>query len=232
MGTITIIQPGKIGDIIICLPIANYFAQKGYSVIWPIPKYCFNMFADAVDYVSFLELKSGHKAYVKESLNVAEENKTEVLNLSFGFPGMEKEWHKWRSTPYHFDEYKYKIANVPFEQKWNLKIKRSTDREQKLFNSLEIKESYLVYQNKSSDTSLNMSWLDSENNLRKIPIEQLTDNVFDWITVLEKAEKLVLIDSCFVNLVDQLKIATAKRRLLKPLYVKDQDYPILKGEWQ
>lgn len=31
-----IIQPGKLGDIIICAPIAQYYADKGYEVYWPV----------------------------------------------------------------------------------------------------------------------------------------------------------------------------------------------------
>lgn len=33
---LTIILSGKIGDIIICLPIAKYYYDKGYTIYWPI----------------------------------------------------------------------------------------------------------------------------------------------------------------------------------------------------
>jgi ADP-heptose:LPS heptosyltransferase len=35
-NSLGIIQPGKLGDIIIVLPAAKYLHDKGYKVYWPV----------------------------------------------------------------------------------------------------------------------------------------------------------------------------------------------------
>jgi hypothetical protein len=39
-----------------------------------------------------------------------------------------------------------------------------------------------------------------------IEIDQQTDSVFDWLKILEGAQSLIMIDSVFANLVDQMHI--------------------------
>jgi hypothetical protein len=34
----------------------------------------------------------------------------------------------------------------------------------------------------------------------------ITNNVFDWLTILERAQSLILVDSVFANIVDQMNI--------------------------
>lgn len=233
MGKIAIIQPVRIGDILICLPIARYFVKKGDQVIWPIAKSYSNMFSGAVDYVKFYPIEHDFQTCVTESLEIAKkEGCMTVINLAFGFPTMWDLWKKWKNSGKHFDEYKYEIAGVPFEEKWNLVINRNKDREEDLFKKMNVSNPYLVYQINSSDSKINITWKDDEASLDKIEVTPVTDNIFDWILTLEKANKFVLIDSCFVNLVDQLGINVRKRRIRKPLYDMDQYYPILKGKWE
>ena len=43
-----------------------------------------------------------------------------------------------------FDEYKYAMTGVPFQEKWKLRIKRDAEREEALFQSLEITRPYVL----------------------------------------------------------------------------------------
>jgi hypothetical protein len=52
-----------------------------------------------------------------------------------------------------------------------------------------------------------------EERYHVIQIEELTNSPFDWLLTLERASKLMLIDSCFSNLVEQLNM-TKKSALL------------------
>ena len=47
---IGILQPGRLGDIIICLPIAKYYADQGFEVVWPMFESAAMMVRDVVDY--------------------------------------------------------------------------------------------------------------------------------------------------------------------------------------
>jgi hypothetical protein len=72
-----------------------------------------------------------------------------------------------------------------------------------------------------------------------IEIKPYTKSVFDWLTLIEKAERLLLIESCFNNLIDQLAIKNNKQILvLKEGYYgenllngKPKGFPVLKNNW-
>ena len=139
-----IFQPEKIGDIIITLPIAKYYNDMGYNIIWPVSPSLLSHFKGYVDYVNFIEYSSYNDFILKYDCPF-------VLNLCFNIYGNELYTNFYNTQlEYTFDELKYKIANVPFEKKWSLQINRNKDREHNLYNSLIKQDKYLVFQNKSS----------------------------------------------------------------------------------
>ena len=132
-----------------------------------------------------------------------------------------------------FDQYKYAVAGVPFREKWNLHIVRDREREEKLFRAVVTKEDYVVCHLTASNAQANLS-IASIAQGRPIveikPIEHtvnLTENIFDWISVIERASLRVMIDSCFANLTDQLKISGPKIFLPS----KHDMTPVLAGDW-
>lgn len=233
MDKLGIIQPGKIGDIIICLPIARYYQKLGYEIIWPIGKDYVGMFQSAVDYVTFIPVSNNIKTWVNEAKLITR-NCNKEMDLAFGFRGRDLFTYEWKKSGLHFDEYKYVLASVPFEEKWNLEIKRNPVSEQKLFDNVISEKPYIVCQRFSSDIFIqDLQCEEDEHKYGWIEIKPYTNNVFDWLKILEEAEKLVLIDSCYVNLVDQLGIKTKKRRIRKPPpYTGEENYPVLRGNWE
>lgn len=57
MKKLGIIQPGRIGDIVICLPIAKWYHDRGYEVLWPVKKDMIKHFENYVDYVKFVPIE-------------------------------------------------------------------------------------------------------------------------------------------------------------------------------
>lgn len=57
----------------------------------------------------------------------------------------------------------------------------------------------------------------------------ITDSPFDWIYTLEGAARLLLLDSCFCNLVEQLNLPNEKYLVLRS-YVEAT--PVMKNGWQ
>ena len=53
-----------------------------------------------------------------------------------------------------FDEYKYAISGVPFNEKWNLNIVRNEVREQRLLDLLNINEKFVLIHEHSGDGKL------------------------------------------------------------------------------
>ena len=236
MKKLGIIQPGKIGDIIICLPIAKWYYDRGYEIIWPIDKTIINNFVDYVDYVKFIPIEFNcqvaHQVCFDNNCNM-------IIDLAFTIP-MANNYNSQNylaQDQYTFDEFKYFIANVPFEEKWNLQIKRIIEREDKLKEFLYINDPYVIVQEKASDYVRKVEW--TNDDVRRVDITKAGKSVFDWIGVLEKSEQLILIESCFSNLVDQLGIQVPKHTLLlKNGYYSDElkngrlrGEPVLRLNW-
>jgi len=127
-----------------------------------------------------------------------------------------------------FDEYKYARAGVPFKEKWNLQIERNLKREQALFSRLVKSERYIVCQRRCSyfDSKLDISGMPSSFQLLEIGEE--TDSVFDWLAILERASALILVDSCFANIAEQLEIPIPKLFLFRSEALFT---PVLRDGW-
>ena len=94
MKTIGIIQPGRLGDLIICLPIANYYNSKGYYVYWPIFKQFLEMFKEAAPHINFIPVTDNVWNCVSEAFNALKEaNVTKILDLAATFPGSNFLWY-------------------------------------------------------------------------------------------------------------------------------------------
>jgi hypothetical protein len=127
-----------------------------------------------------------------------------------------------------FDEYKYAISGVPFVEKWNLVIKRNPEREQALFDAVVKSTDYVVVHKQGSDAHREVLVPARYRNMQSIEIDERTDCIFDWLLILEKARFLLLIDSCFSNLVDQLGLTVEKQFILR----SDVHFtPVLRGDW-
>src|ERR1035437_3177394 len=103
---IKIIQPCKIGDILICLPIAYHYYLEGYSVVWPI---CENYYflQDYIYYVTFIPTNNDICVAVKESYNIYKSFRT--IDLCFGFTKSLND-SEWAKSTLQFDEIKYFLS--------------------------------------------------------------------------------------------------------------------------
>lgn len=226
---LTIILPGKIGDIIICLPIAKYYYDKGYTIYWPIYDFLISNFNKGhIDYVNFIPVN--FLTSIEDSFTLAKKNQTDVLDLSFTSHGCwdnqnSKNFLSQKEIP--FDKFRYNLSKVDFNLKWSLHINRDIKREKSLFGQIVKNEKFVVYQFKGSDTEKRVQF-DNKNDMQLIEIQPYTDCVFDWIYTLEKSEYIVLIDSCFANIVEQLNLKNKKYFIKRSEYIKT---PTLKNVW-
>ena len=126
-----IIQVGRLGDILICLPIARFYKEKGYDVHWPVTAEYVDVF-DNIDYVTPIKLNGTVWNATSEAYSLASDF-DEVLDLSFGFPDSDiNRYLNDFNFATNFVEAKYKLANVPLEERWMLSFKRNTEKEDKL----------------------------------------------------------------------------------------------------
>jgi hypothetical protein len=226
---IAIVQPGKIGDIIICLPIAYSFYRRRQEVIWPVHKSLLPMFESAVDYVKFVPVDS----YDLETsiAALAPYNPGQILPLGFGFRGYERLTRLWLESKKRFDEYKYHVAGVPFDQKNQLVIKRDRKREEALYGKIVQNDFYHVVMTAASDCAISVELSPEKAVGDRVEITNETDSVFDWLLVLERASAYFMIDSCMVNLASQMGFKAPGVRCWKPGYTNGHDYPLLRDNW-
>ena len=209
-----IIQSRGLGDIVIALPIADYWRQEGYDIYWPICHEFISHFDQVVPWVRWLPVNTdnGSFFYDQPRLKLVEEGVEEFLCLYQALTGHPELTARPEFQITKFDQLKYHAAGVPFLRKWQLSkcIQRQPDREQALIKQLKIKsqEPYVIIHDQGSDARAQWdpNWIPSGR--RVIRIEPLTDCVFDWLAVLEGADAIITIDSVFSNIIDQLAINT------------------------
>ena len=135
-----------------------------------------------------------------------------------------------------FDQYKYAVSGVPFKHKQRLGecIQRNPAAEDRVYSSVvdPAAAKYIVVHVEGSSLKLNLDFSEAEaQGYQVVEIrEGVTDNIFDWLGVIEGAESLYLIDSCFANMVDGLDLHRDKwfiRRSkmdLTPVLLSDWNY--------
>lgn len=209
-----IIQPGRIGDIIICLPIADYYHNQGYKITWFVHESMAVLF-DYVDYVNCSIIKNSegdlrHSVPIiyKKLASVKPGEKDIILDLSIGFAG-HKDDNSWKNEGLSFDRWKYKEAKVTFGMKYLLNIKRNKQKEKRLANLLRLPSAYNVIHEVGSRGSYQFT---QEVNIRTVPVLPIENfTVFDWIPILNGAKKIFCVDSCISNLINQLSIGIGRR---------------------
>lgn len=226
-----LMQSGGIGDLIIALPIAAYLQKKGAVVHWPVDSVFAPFMRDAAPDIHFIDHEQhGPGLDVSTSFKLLKELNCDPIIPLYSHFTSGQICDTRLANSLKFDEYKYAIAGVPFTEKWNFNIRRNYPREMALFNSLNIDREYICVHRHgsifSAEVDLPDIWI---RQFQIIEIDEISNNPFDWIHTLEHASKLVLLDSCMANLVDQLDIGNEKYLILRS---HTSFTPVLKNGWK
>jgi hypothetical protein len=220
---IGLIQTNAIGDIIIALPIAQWYVDRGHEVFWPIDSTFIDMFQIAAPDIKFLPVEKNDGQFNYQyflgtpKTLLANLCCDKVFILYSHLSGIEFN-EGMKSTSLKFDEYKYSIAGVPFIKKWDLKINRNIGAEQHLLKQLKISKPYIVINEKAGPGQVIAEIPISDEireNFQIIYIEPITKSIFDWIPVFENAAHIACFDSGPANLIDQLLLNTPKTLYLR-----------------
>jgi hypothetical protein len=233
---IGLIQTGGIGDIIISLPIAKHYFEGGNQIFWGIKEEFLKSFKDVAPWVNWFSISKDdpNEAYLTP-LNLLAKMNVEKTIVLYSYLSSHLELaDKLLQKALKFDQYKYAVSNVPFSKKWTLEncLQRNLARENDLFGKLIKQEKYMVIHQQGSNFFKKFNVDDAKHKgYQIIEVSEVTDNIFDWLKILENAKALVLIDSVFANLVEQLGIGN---NVPKYFGVRsDVGYtPVLLGNWQ
>ena len=211
MKKLGIIQSRGLGDIIIALPIAKHYADQGHEVLWPICEPFWASVKDVAPWVKWIPIPEDNKGdfFYTEPEKRLKAFKVDEIVCLYQALNIRPELSK---QPFfqiqHFDEFKYSKAGVPFLKKWTLDqcITRDPVREQKLYDKLVKNENYVVVHTEGSTYKCQPDLSNIPPEWQIIQITAETDSVFDWLKIIEGAQAMILLDSVFSNIVDQLKI--------------------------
>ena len=210
-----IIQSRGLGDILIALPIARHYWDQGEEIIWPICREFYASFKDSAPWVSWVPIDTDEfgNYFLNTPLQVFADqgvDHDEALYLYQYLNTAPELTDPEMFAILKFDQYKYQTSAVPFLKKWTLRncITRNRGREAEFAAKLNLPERYAITHLSGSSfrADIPVTWLDPAVQVIAID-EKLTDNIWDWLSVIEGAEAFIGIDSVFANMVDQMQVA-------------------------
>ena len=232
---VAFIQSRGLGDLFIALPIASWYADMGHTVYWPICEEFYATMTACAPWVNWIRIKTdvqGKFFYDTAKLAlkyiVPEEGHINLMQYLSSRP---QDTDPDIFPILKFDQYKYAVAGVPFLQKWQLGgcITRDQVEEQRVYDTVVRKRRYIVAHLQGSDKRINLDFSSVDPSIQIIEIQEgITANATAWLKVIEGAEALFLVDSCYSNLVDQLDIDVDKTFIRRS---KMDLTPVLGSTW-
>jgi len=208
-----IIQSRGLGDLVIALPIARWYADRDWDIYWPIDERFLWDMQEGAPWVNWVPVPYDPPGRYFYDVPVERLRNLKVDELLPLYQHLTN--HKFSEEKYFqytsFDQYKYIRAGVPFLEKWNLArcITRNPQRERALMAQVVTNPNYVVAHLEGSDVraSFDPSIVPPEWQTVEIrPIKGYT--IWDWISVIEGAQSIICVDSVYANLVDQLGLGS------------------------
>jgi hypothetical protein len=208
-----IIQSRGLGDVVIALPIAHHYHKEGWEILWPILEEFIPNVERHVPWVKWIPLQfdaPGRYFYDVPYERLKNFRCDEIMPLYQHLSGhtfAEERYFQYTS----FDQYKYIRAGVPFLEKWQLDqcITRDPEEEQRLYDQLVTNPNYAIVHLEGSDHTAQFDSTIIPPDWATIYIKPgLTPSIFNWRTLIERAQSIIMVDSCMANLVDQLGLGT------------------------
>tara|TARA_R100000458_G_scaffold9704_2_gene7697 strand:+ start:4919 stop:5635 length:717 start_codon:yes stop_codon:yes gene_type:complete len=205
--TALLIQPGAFGDIIVCAPIAEWYASQGYEVLFPARKK-YHSLLKQLPYVTpiLLDDEELHHDWLQgDVFKVFKLGLKPDITINLADRGP-------HPLAQRFGEYnahtKYRLANVPFEQQHKLSWTRRKDKEDEIYNEyVPHGVEYAFVHNSSSDGEM--------LNLPPISLPIIFNDtpegysIFDWYKLIINASEVYCSESalhCFCDgIIHQMK---------------------------
>ena len=230
MSSILLDFNNKLGDNIICNGLIRQFAMRYDRVgIFCIPRYKISvsfMLRDVPQVELIMVKDHRRKQYYKflHALHLTAQHYDKVLEL-----------YNDTELGIQAERQFYAYAGVPHEMKWSsFHVERDHAREQELFERAASSEPYVFLH----DDNLYASAIDPHKlpaHLRVVRADpKLTDNIFDYCSIIEHAAEIHVVDSVFMFLVDCLPYESPGQKLFVHRYARKNppwNLPVLRKPW-
>lgn len=204
-----ILQHSGLGDHIICNAIIRTYAERYDKIILNITQSTIGnvkyMYRD-LDNIEFIDLYFVDvPSYVKDN----PDNKYLVLGC---IPEYFSNLHKriYKSFDYGF----YVMADIPYEDRWDkFYFQRDIDKERYVYYhrlDLEDGEEYVfIHEDPSRKRLLDYKLI--PEGIKHIKADDFKDvSVFDFLYTIKKAKEVHVMDSCFLALIDNMRLVHNK----------------------
>lgn len=199
-----LVQPGPYGDILVCAPIAKWYTDRGYDVTWPIAERFYNLVSQLGYVVPFRIRSEGSldSDWLKSDvmkLFPYFNSYQHIINLADRGPHPTAE----RIGQENFEQCKYRVAEVPFEEKYNLHWNRDIDKESSLVKILDLnlKEPYIFAHTGSSKGAKGI--IPDKSGMRIIESSVIPGyTILDWYQVVLHSNVIYCTESSFQAFID------------------------------
>lgn len=132
-----------------------------------------------------------------------------------------------------FERQVYKVFNVPLKNKWDgFFVERDAQREEAVYKKAGLSQPY-AFVHDDARYPIDSIRISSSYRLFR-PDKNLTDNIFDYCGVIERAAEIHVIDSSFMNLIECLPYENPAQKLYMHRYARTTQawaLPLLKKPW-
>jgi len=187
-----------LGDVIICNAIVRSYAEKYDKVfVFSKPKNLNNtlwMYRDNPE----IRIISMEDFEIKQFMKIGSQNNYLII----GHEELFKVLDKGAET---FDQIFYRMANIPFEDKWNkFFIQRDLEKEKEAFYKLKLKdgEEY-IFIHESPERKI---YKNINSKIKKIFPDNMNLSLFDYLYIIEKAKEVHVMNSSFMNIIDCMQL--------------------------
>lgn len=139
--------------------------------------------------------------------------------------------HQFLNQNKSFDVSFYEQINLDFSKRWSsFYIERDYQREINLFNNLNIDKEYCFF-HEDTERGMAISEKFFQNKSIIKANKKYTDNIFDYLSILENAKEIHCIESSFLFLIDSFNF---KAKLYNHRYARsypENNKPTLKNKW-
>lgn len=241
MKKVIILQPGKLGDLVVSSPIIDFYNKNNFDVEWIV----FDDFVDFFERIRNVKTKTfdykldiSYYTNNKNRFGFGEKeifNKTSIffekayeyvkkekpdlfLDICWGFPGSSRENNEkifqFYKSNRNWIDMRYFLAKTPLKERWNFSWIRDEEKEDKLLNLI---KQFSLKKYGSENFSIihnynkNEKKIRLENQIELIPIPGF--QIYDWIKVLENAQQIACVDSSLCNFVEVVPSLKEKNKI-------------------
>jgi hypothetical protein len=210
--TCLVIQSGAMGDIFIVAPIAKYYSDKGFLIYWPVRDKYFNLVANYLPYVSALYIddekypRLHHDWLRSDTMHL--QKLAQKGNYDLVIDTSDRDQKPNQQSWEGFEQYKYRIANVPFHYKNHLSWKANKEKENDLIAIIE--ETHNI--NILKDQYITCHLLSSHNDKAFLPKDEvrycveITEipgfEIPDWYPIIANSKALYAVESAVHQFID------------------------------